>query len=729
MNLNTLYRMTFDRDVDDMGKSAYSNVFMKRGSWFVYNILIKSEEYKNLLNKLNDSFDNYRIIKSDDKLDTLVPTIIVYNSEQEFMNICKRIRVLRETTLVVHAKHIKDEQLVPMVFEQQGRLAMILSGYPRFETQNTQKFHEKNDMDLYGAYWKNVDVHGTNYTSIQGVEESKVNQDNYKNVSFHNITRFSERNVPLLSGEPHILPRIESMYTGVKLVCDTLFQTKFIKTGRKYIKQDPKAYTKYDAIVKSRSDVRIFDFIDIQDGHLCVQNRRLGKIDDNVIYIPFANYKKDVHIITDMIAIGSPKVIEIYGKIIDYIKKDGSLLDIPKVPELALYDYFHQQNITIVPFQMKYTCLRVSDFGEVHNKTVYLGKLYGTCSIEPIEGSMYVRIKNVNGQRMGHHCGVISFSHTHYEGDDTFVVYKNRIYSTNLDLTYSLHLKQNNMIYLSKSYGTVFEFDVEVKDAYTHKDPKTDIIVARYNESLEWCKPYASMCIVYNKGDPLKNNFGLKVRQLTNVGRESHTYLSHIIYNWDTLNDYTVFLQGGDIGHGQEQPHMFEGITVDDYVKAKDDLFLLVSGCQATNTTKHWIREGYQGEPEWFGKVTEYPTLDLRKIKQTDKSWKNKVDTSCIRITPQGVLSYPDDTGASLLSFHWCPTFRTRFKAFWKDIFDSPCPTYLYYTQGAQFTVHRDIIKRRPIEFYKKLLKYVEQSVNPHEGYFCELIWRYIFTE
>ena len=725
MNLNTLYRLTFDRDVDDMGKSSYSNVFMKRGSWFVYNILIKSQEYKAMLEKLNDSFDTYRIIKATDDIDTLVPTIIVYNSEQDFMTICKKIRVIRERTLVVDMKHIRDEQLVPMVFEQKGKLAMILSGFPRFESQNTQKYHEKNTMDLYGAYWRDVDIHGTNYTSISDTEPSDVDTTAYKEVSFHDAIDFPIRDAQMLSEEPHILPRIESMYTGVKLVCDKLFKKHI---NRRKVRKDPPGYS-YDMIVKSRSDVRIFDFIDARDGYAYVQNRCLGALNDSTIFIPYANYKKDVHIITDMIAIGTPRVMDIYGELIEYVRGDGSRLNIPKIPELLLYEYFHQRNIKIVPFQMKYTCLRVSDFGDVGNKTVYLGKLYGTCFIEPILDGTHVRIKNAHGQRMGHHCGVISFSHTHYDGDDTFVVYKNRIYSTNLDLTYTLHMKKNNMIYLSKEHGTVFEFDAPEKESYVYKDETTDIVVARYNESLEWCKPYASMCIVYNKGDPLKNNFGLKIRQLSNVGRESHTYLSHIIYNWDTLNEYTVFLQGGDIGHGQEQPHMFEGISVDDYVKAKDDLFLLVSGCQASGDTRHWIREGYQGEPEWFGKVVTFPgNPDLSALRRTDGNWKNTVDTSVIKITPHGVLSYPDATGASVLSFHWCPSFRTRFKVFWKDIFGTECPEYLYYTQGAQFTVHRDVIKKRPIEFYKKLLKYVEHSVNPHEGYFCELIWRYIFT-
>ena len=107
-------------------------------------------------------------------------------------------------------------------------------------------------------------------------------------------------------------------------------------------------------------------------------------------------------------------------------------------------------------------------------------------------------------------------------------------------------MKENHMIYLSKEHSTKFDMNGPKVPNYRVFKQNTDIVVSRYDENIEWCKPYAEMCVVYNKGEPLKNNFGCKIRHLKNVGRESHTYLSHIVYNWDTLNEYTLFLARED---------------------------------------------------------------------------------------------------------------------------------------------------------------------------------------
>jgi hypothetical protein len=75
------------------------------------------------------------------------------------------------------------------------------------------------------------------------------------------------------------------------------------------------------------------------------------------------------------------------------------------------------------------------------------------------------------------------------------------------------------------------------------------IIVARYNESLDWLKyPNA---IIYNKGPTLFDNATSqnKIIELPNIGREGHTYLTYIIDNYDTLPDYVVFFQGDPIFH------------------------------------------------------------------------------------------------------------------------------------------------------------------------------------
>jgi hypothetical protein len=76
-----------------------------------------------------------------------------------------------------------------------------------------------------------------------------------------------------------------------------------------------------------------------------------------------------------------------------------------------------------------------------------------------------------------------------------------------------------------------------------------DIIVARYNEDLKWTLEYPFnkyKYIVYNKGD--NENFEKthvkNIIKLPNVGKCDHTYLHHIIENFDDLSDIVVFVPG-----------------------------------------------------------------------------------------------------------------------------------------------------------------------------------------
>ena len=62
---------------------------------------------------------------------------------------------------------------------------------------------------------------------------------------------------------------------------------------------------------------------------------------------------------------------------------------------------------------------------------------------------------------------------------------------------------------------------------------KLEIVVARYNEDLEWLKkiPKEYKITIYNKGlDDIKNiPSSATITKLPNIGRESHTYLYHMI--------------------------------------------------------------------------------------------------------------------------------------------------------------------------------------------------------
>ncbi len=88
------------------------------------------------------------------------------------------------------------------------------------------------------------------------------------------------------------------------------------------------------------------------------------------------------------------------------------------------------------------------------------------------------------------------------------------------------------------------------------------IVVARYNESLEWTKNFSNV-IVYNKGNPLSDDFNHNV--LNNVGREGHTYYKHIYDNYDNLTDYIIFLQGNPFDHS---PNIISNLN--NYVNNKE---------------------------------------------------------------------------------------------------------------------------------------------------------------
>jgi hypothetical protein len=95
-----------------------------------------------------------------------------------------------------------------------------------------------------------------------------------------------------------------------------------------------------------------------------------------------------------------------------------------------------------------------------------------------------------------------------------------------------------------------------------------DIVVARYKENIDWLKQVDVDCniIIYNK-------FYDEQIKLENVGRESHTYLHHIVENYENLADVTFFTQADPFDHSpnflnhvkqivtERQSYGFKGLT------------------------------------------------------------------------------------------------------------------------------------------------------------------------
>jgi hypothetical protein len=98
------------------------------------------------------------------------------------------------------------------------------------------------------------------------------------------------------------------------------------------------------------------------------------------------------------------------------------------------------------------------------------------------------------------------------------------------------HIQEN--IYYIKYIGEKFDNKV------------LSLIVSRYNENIEWVYAYNDIAIVYNKGSELDIPF-VNIKKLENIGREGHTYLYHVIQNYNNLSNKIFFLQGDPFIHNE----------------------------------------------------------------------------------------------------------------------------------------------------------------------------------
>ena len=82
------------------------------------------------------------------------------------------------------------------------------------------------------------------------------------------------------------------------------------------------------------------------------------------------------------------------------------------------------------------------------------------------------------------------------------------------------------------------------------------VIIAKYKEDISWLEAMdKSHIYLYDKGFTENNSIKgfAHYEQRPNVGRESETYLYHIIKHYDNLPDFLILLQGNPFYHFQQQ--------------------------------------------------------------------------------------------------------------------------------------------------------------------------------
>ena len=89
------------------------------------------------------------------------------------------------------------------------------------------------------------------------------------------------------------------------------------------------------------------------------------------------------------------------------------------------------------------------------------------------------------------------------------------------------------------------------------------LIISRFNEDLSWLKKQNNFkTVIYNKGEEISNQKFKNIINLKNVGRESHTWLHHIVKNYYDLDDVFHVEQMYQIVFCNKHTHCFDTLKL-----------------------------------------------------------------------------------------------------------------------------------------------------------------------
>jgi hypothetical protein len=208
-----------------------------------------------------------------------------------------------------------------------------------------------------------------------------------------------------------------------------------------------------------------------------------------------------------------------------------------------------------------------------------------------------------------------------------------------------------------------------------------NIVVAHYEETLDWLDCIDSTkynIIIYNKS---LNNIYNKGEILPNVGREAHTYLYHIIKSYDTMipEKCTFFSQG-----------CLEDHTISKSAQEYIDLSVISARTHGISQINCGIHDNVP---------IHTPTFYFRLLKYNNNS----------------LVPTPNNE-----------TFGTWFERTIEQQFPlSP----ILWIRGANFAVKNSIILDKPKSYYQKLLKECDYSSSPETAHFFERAWQYVFKK
>jgi hypothetical protein len=227
------------------------------------------------------------------------------------------------------------------------------------------------------------------------------------------------------------------------------------------------------------------------------------------------------------------------------------------------------------------------------------------------------------------------------------------------------------------------------------------LIISRFNENLNWIdyipKNLNIKIIIYNKG---LNDIKYKNIKLPNIGRESHTYLYHIIKNYNNLADINIFTQGDPFFHN---PNFI-------YDLYKINTFELT---QPLSYGYNYIMPPSEIKQTFFEKHNTNFYIDYvddnfqpNYMYYYNHTLKSLIDNIKKKLNIENVLEY----------------YIKKF-----NILNIKSKYLLPVSYAALFSINKKIIKKRNIHFYENILKILIETTEFDLGHIIERLWLSIF--
>lgn len=208
-----------------------------------------------------------------------------------------------------------------------------------------------------------------------------------------------------------------------------------------------------------------------------------------------------------------------------------------------------------------------------------------------------------------------------------------------------------------------------------------ELVIARYNENLDYLnsEPFSKFKqFIYNKGPEIETD--KTVINLENVGRESHTYLYHIIHNYDHLADVTYFLPGSCLDSLKKWQTMR---TFERLEGSRTSVFI----------SSELVGDVKNHAYDWC--IGEYVGGNSENQNQLDGA--NQITLAEIR----------------------------PFGKWFDHVFGDLHTHVICYR--CIFAVSREHIHQHPREYYENLIQYLSGSQNPEYGHYFERAWLAVF--